>query len=162
MSKRDFLKQANEDAELMEAVDVDQVLLSFISALSIVLLGLSTNVLLNFTEVSIGDSIIGIILMIVSFILDYFIYMVLTTRRKIKKRYGENSKEKIKSAICDNCSIEEIKEYYEIASIHFKEEYLDIILVKEIANSLGLKDGYNQLELLKKVGNENTLKIENL
>ncbi len=159
INKQDFLKKIEREIECYHYYKADMFILSLTLMFAIFLIVLST--IPFFSENTNSNPVLSMFLMI----FGLFIFVVMSksifVNNKMKKKYGKNPTKEMRMLIHNTCSVEDIQEYYESTSDTFKQDYLDVILEKEIAKSLGLKKDYDKAELLEKVKNIKKLEIEN-
>lgn len=115
-------------------------------------------------------SILAITVKIVFFISLNLIFYIepaqnFMKRKKIKEKYGNYrrkrkiEREKIILNIRNSFTINEIQSYYKKSSDSFKNEILDVVIIREINKELGVENELTSFELLKKLKNNKTIEV---
>lgn len=151
--KQKFLKEMDKYAEEKSKYELPLSNSLLFLFMSFVLLMASNDIWREFVKYDFhfGYLYTSLLFFLPSIILMWSSFKSLCVKYKIRKEYRTDSKEKMISLIINNCTTDEILEYYNSSSDIFKMEYLELIFEREILNELNLKDDYNNLDLLKKL-----------
>lgn len=168
IDKQKLLKKIDKDLELSYVNNVSPFsgLLFLFCALIVFLLGTGIMIDLARTSQGIGVNLFVLFLSTAFFYVIYLIGGSWKNHIKLNKKYGkaESDSERIEQIVLvlkKKCDIEEIKEYYPVASDLFRKKILDKIFFDAIAEKYELKESFNYFELLEKLSNEKKIEIEN-